>query len=844
MVRFDSEEEFVAALPGYQTWKTCLRVEAAILKPMPASSPMNASTPTSTPANNPAAATITAPLRSVEMSPAVTGASFVSGGMASAGEPAPSESGSTLSYVSDMSSIMSAAGFATAAAAATEAANGDGFASAAPSSAPPSVSGTGPEDTSAAASPRSSGSPAPAGTAAPEGTPSASPAGGPGTAADTNTPAKAFLSQVLPGLADVLARSIYAAQWAPEMMPTPAASASQTQSQGASTSQAQGQAPGASQGQAQGQARDGGAGLNPMSSAVEGLAAVAAAAAAASGAFAADPVRPPDAPPSPPMSDPAAAAPATAEASAAAPSPPASGPAAADAAAAAEAAAAATAAASAAATAAGAAATKAATAAAAAACPSPASAEPAADEPARGGAAAAVAAESEPEAPVAVHHGVVCDVCDMSPIVGTRYKCAVRSDFDLCEGCERTAGSASPFPYLKIRTPSQAPAAIVCLLKAEQPRSVKEATAQAQAKKNPRGNTAGGPGGKSYAAGQAWRARRDPQHGGWGEGRRNSSRWMRDVARHQLQQQVAGGPTTSGLGCFPAGVEVVRNDARPVWRGPRMQRRQDVVAPETSSAAPEKEPESKASTKEVEGAPRAGGSGTQGGCASAFTVAPGRAVGKSATERGAADVRVDSASKECAAAAAKGGEAAPENTASPDPNPTADATMTTLLVSEVERGQSSDYQEMLAASMRSLASSMTASLPASSAGQDGGGKGKAGDSSGKPQAKPMARFVTDVSVADGSPLPPNTRFVKTWCMRNDGPVTFPPGCKLMPVSGDLMSGPEDGVAVEQRAPGEEFHVRFLQGGGGGCVWDSSIPTQFFCFCASFKRICSPCSLDS
>lgn len=68
------------------------------------------------------------------------------------------------------------------------------------------------------------------------------------------------------------------------------------------------------------------------------------------------------------------------------------------------------------------------------------------------------------------------------------------------------------------------------------------------------------------------------------------------------------------------------------------------------------------------------------------------------------------------------------------------------------------------------------------------------------------RFVTDVSISDGSPLPPNTRFVKTWCMRNDGQVTFPPGAKMMPVGGDMMGGPEDGVSVEQRAPGEEFHV--------------------------------------
>ncbi|CAM9530356.1 unnamed protein product, partial [Hapterophycus canaliculatus] len=68
----------------------------------------------------------------------------------------------------------------------------------------------------------------------------------------------------------------------------------------------------------------------------------------------------------------------------------------------------------------------------------------------------------------AVHKDVQCDFCDVCPIVGTRYKCAVRSDFDLCEACERSAAARSPFPFLKIRTPSQAPAAIVCLLKPDQ----------------------------------------------------------------------------------------------------------------------------------------------------------------------------------------------------------------------------------------------------------------------------------------------------------------------------------------------------------------------------------------
>lgn len=61
-----------------------------------------------------------------------------------------------------------------------------------------------------------------------------------------------------------------------------------------------------------------------------------------------------------------------------------------------------------------------------------------------------------------VHEGVRCDGCQMKPIIGARYKCAICHDFDFCSKCEDKAEHAHPF--LKIRYPEQAPKSLlVCI---------------------------------------------------------------------------------------------------------------------------------------------------------------------------------------------------------------------------------------------------------------------------------------------------------------------------------------------------------------------------------------------
>jgi len=54
----------------------------------------------------------------------------------------------------------------------------------------------------------------------------------------------------------------------------------------------------------------------------------------------------------------------------------------------------------------------------------------------------------------AIHNGVRCDGCGISPIQGIRYKCSVCPNFDLCPNCESTGKHPISHPLLKMIRPT------------------------------------------------------------------------------------------------------------------------------------------------------------------------------------------------------------------------------------------------------------------------------------------------------------------------------------------------------------------------------------------------------
>jgi hypothetical protein len=56
-----------------------------------------------------------------------------------------------------------------------------------------------------------------------------------------------------------------------------------------------------------------------------------------------------------------------------------------------------------------------------------------------------------------VHHNIICDGCNMSPIIGIRYKCTTCPDFDLCQACEAKGLHPKSHSFIKAKKPFMKP---------------------------------------------------------------------------------------------------------------------------------------------------------------------------------------------------------------------------------------------------------------------------------------------------------------------------------------------------------------------------------------------------
>jgi hypothetical protein len=73
-------------------------------------------------------------------------------------------------------------------------------------------------------------------------------------------------------------------------------------------------------------------------------------------------------------------------------------------------------------------------------------------------------------------------------------------------------------------------------------------------------------------------------------------------------------------------------------------------------------------------------------------------------------------------------------------------------------------------------------------------------------APPQAKFVADVTLADGSVVRPGEHLNKTWRVRNTGPEKWEKGTRIVHVGGDAFGGPLNGAEVPLAAPGEAVNV--------------------------------------
>jgi hypothetical protein len=73
---------------------------------------------------------------------------------------------------------------------------------------------------------------------------------------------------------------------------------------------------------------------------------------------------------------------------------------------------------------------------------------------------------------LSIHENVICDGCNINPIVGPCYKCSVCFDFDYCEKCQ--SHKKHEHSFLKIINPNLRPKFIIATNKSKAAKEIRE----------------------------------------------------------------------------------------------------------------------------------------------------------------------------------------------------------------------------------------------------------------------------------------------------------------------------------------------------------------------------------
>lgn len=354
------------------------------------------------------------------------------------------------------------------------------------------------------------------------------------------------------------------------------------------------------------------------------------------------------------------------------------------------------------------------------------------------------------------HRGVRCNECGVRPIIGVRYKCCHRDDYDLCADCEAKK-PIQPFPMLKIYSPDQCPEGLQVYTSSSNKRS-RDITIECDIDMSK----------GMKILHELFQAGATPAPAQWNWHPQESS---------SPDQDPNDIPVHRFVRCNECGVKPILG-----FRYKCTVRPDFDLCSACEAKSPQPYPMMKIYNPEQQS--RGFGGGRGGRCGRGWHGRCGRwRTPEAAAER--AREHFDAVAQEQA------------NHHEKETRELEEDMISLTLEQAISESSHTSFEESKSGS--DVIPEAYAFLPTAP-------PVVTAQPAPKP-SKPMARFVRDVTMPDGTSVQPSSTFVKTWRIRNDGNHPWPEGCFLVNAGGDaLFTDDELRIPVASVNPGEEVDL--------------------------------------